>query len=534
MRVLGRLVLVSVIATAFGLAIRYLPPGFGGWRVEPGAVVPRAGHAHSVSALTLGRDGRLVASADVAGEIRVWRTDGALLAQLQAEAGPVRALALSTAGAKLASIDEKGTLAVHDLMARTARAQTSGVHDVVALAFVDPMGDRLLAIGDRLLQVEVREGGLEVRGAKSPGDASVPVTAGLVLGTDRVLVARGEQVFLWDDGEIVARHQAPGAVTAFAAAADGRVAIAGAFGVAVAERLDGKPGVAPWHRLGAGHEAAIAVAFTRDGSLVSAHANGEVGRWSGSCRNEQADRSFLVPAAVFGHARHWATSADGRVQAAVGLDGIVNVQVAGEPRRVLGAPTLTLAIAPRGDWVATSHGSGAVGAGLVQLRTRRGPRVVANLWLDRPASCLAFSNDGAWLGMRFFDGSVRSWQPHSGAVREGRAPGVPEVCPAPHDRRFSVTLLKQAGEDEELFLRDGRTDLLLPLGSGYRKAIDVGRRTFGQRLLGRFGLVGVRTDDALVVASVRPALPMPVLLISVVPVALVPRLLRRLTRRSRA
>lgn len=511
--------------------LAWLPPGVGGWTIRTELQIADPGHAQRVSAVAFAPRGGLLASGSWDRSIRLWdRGEGRSLGALRGHEGAIEALCFSPDGRSLIAGADDGAIRVWDVgNGRSLHRLQAGERPVTALA-VSPDGTSLAA----------GTGGGEVRlwdlasgrdlGPLAGHDDRI---TGLLFTPDgerlasaaldgRILVRR------LPDGEPTLRlrlDEAP--PTALAIDPGGRrLAAAGAASIAVYRLPSGEP-VA---RLTPPDPPVLALGFADAETLLSADGSGTVRHWdlaAGRPRRTVTRGPARVASLVF--------DARSEEVLAGGTDGTLRVwrTDGAEAVRILGAPALAVRASHDGERIATSHGSGLQGAGVVRVRDRRTGELRGSLWLeDRPAICLEWSPDDVWLGIWPLRGQVQAWNlggrgSPAGAVLPGPPPPGPAKCRlsgsrTPHDPRFSVRLLEQV-EGPEVFLEDARTGLLISLATDYVLAGEIPHRSPADRLWGRFGMVGVRDDGAVVVGRVEPRIPLPLGLFALVVLVLTPR-----------
>jgi WD40 repeat protein len=210
----------------------------------------RPGHRGAVRSVDIGRDGGLVVSGSDDGTINLWEaTTGRLLATVEEGSVPIREVALSPAGDRLAARDADGRLRVWTIDRSTREAGTTIVSSLIwtetATAVAFSADGTLLAAGrgDGTIGLLGASDGRLVR-ILSPGPDAGAVGA-LAADSDGSMLASGSDdgsVRLWDmtRGALVARCAVgPAAIRAVAFGKGGLVGIS-ARGVEVWDKQRGE------------------------------------------------------------------------------------------------------------------------------------------------------------------------------------------------------------------------------------------------------------------------------------------------------
>jgi serine/threonine protein kinase/WD40 repeat protein len=274
------------------------------------------GHAQAIKSVAYSPDGRLLASGDEAGEVRVWDMPDGTLRYVLPVLGPnVHALAFSPDGKSLLTAASQAGGDIHVWEAKTRKpdgvlkGHTSGVFEVS----FGPGGKTLVSGGwDATVRVWDFAARREVQVIPAPNGQWI---RSVVLSADgKIAVGGGEngKVFLLgSDGQLLKTFDTSAAPLCFSP--DGRL-LAGTTWregrVTVWDVNSGKQ-IRSWHA----HEGeANGVAFSHDGrALATAGSDGAVRLW------EVATHRQLAELRHDGHAYHLAFSPDGATLATTGI-----------------------------------------------------------------------------------------------------------------------------------------------------------------------------------------------------------------------
>lgn len=178
------------------------------WDVAAGRHVTRISTAHvgGVSALAVSPDGRSLASAGADGQVVVWKIDGWAPAARARIGAPVRSVAFSSNGSRIAAGDEQGGLWTVDSGSGRSSALAEGLEGAVTSVAFTETGTVYAATGHgmvyRWAPGEKREQ-VRLQGLQEPRPGSVTavavINAVLSPGAQRVALGRDDgQVSVWD------------------------------------------------------------------------------------------------------------------------------------------------------------------------------------------------------------------------------------------------------------------------------------------------------------------------------------------------
>jgi WD40 repeat protein len=379
------------------------------------------GHAaitmHSLGAVPAGgvaafsQDGRLLATGDQDGNIRLWNaaTLQEIGAPMSSDAHPVDSLAFSADGRMLAVGSSDGNVQLWDTatQAETDPAVTVGPAPVTALAFT-PDG-KILATGGRNGTArlwDVATGGQD--GAAMATGGSVAALAFSGDGATLATAGSAGPTELWDVATQVqtgAPLAAPGSggVSSLAFSPAGGMLASGGSGTI--ELWD----PARFHqvatRLTVATQAGGQAAFAAGGGMLAVTDGQRAVRlWDVGTRRP-TDATIGSEAAVTG----LALSQDGKTVAVAAADGLqlwatATGQRIGRPLAAAGPPT-AVAFGPDGTTLATADGDGTVRLWDVATQQEQGPALA----VGTGTTALAFSPDGTTLATADGDGTVRLW-----------------------------------------------------------------------------------------------------------------------------
>jgi len=356
-----------------------------------------------VRSVAAGPDGRWWATGDDDGRVRIWvAAAGTLLRTLEGQSsGPIRALAARADGGRLVSADATGELRVWDPVAGK-EARTLGLLEAPAAAVA--WGDWIVAAGDDLkVRVFAIDSGELLETRRGP---AVKPTA-VALSRDGMRLAVGQRngvVRLWDvraEREIWAWAGHESRVDALAfIGGDTELASAGPDGIRVWNAADGQP---IERRSASG--AVTAAAAAPDGRwIVVGRPDGAMTLWTEDGRLDPGGHRGPVRAVVAAPDGSWIATAsdDQTVGVFATADGVQLERLTGHRGAVE-----ALAVAPDGGWVASASADGTV-------RIWHGDTPLALTDPGGPVHAIAVGPEGYWVAAGAEDGAVRLWATDDG------------------------------------------------------------------------------------------------------------------------
>ena len=410
------------------------------------------GHRGGVGVLMVAPDGSWLASADTAGEVRVWDpVTGTPRHTLAGHHGRVRALAVAPDGTWLASADDAGEVRIWDPVTGTPRHTLAGHHGGVRALAVAPDGT-WLASADDAGEVRIWD---PVTG--TPRHTLAGHHGGvraLAVAPDGTWLASADDMFtggevrVWDPATGVIRHTLTGhrgGVRALAVAPDGTwLASADGDMFTVGEVRVWDPATGVIRHTLTGHRGGVgALVAAPDGSwLASADAGivtsgkvpmrtaGEVRIWdpaTGAARHTLTGHTRWVQTLAVAPDRSWLACANdnGQVRIWDPATGAARHTLTGHTRWVR-----VLVVAPDGSWLASADDDGQVRIWDPVTGAARHTLTGHTRWVR----VLVVAPDGTWLASAGWDGQVRIWDPVTGAARHtltGHRGGVGALAVAP-------------------------------------------------------------------------------------------------------
>lgn len=364
------------------------------WDVATGTLVQQLQARARINAAAFGPKGTLVVTGSQDGTGRIWDTrTGNVIRQLVGHTAAITSVAFSPTGDRVATGSVDGTVrwwTPADGLVDVTRGFTA---PVLSVAF-SPDGQTIVGLqkDGRAVTAAFAQLPVSLLGEPGPG-------RGVLFSPDgtRVATVSGNGVRIWEPyGELRAGgiHRAAAAGTAVAFNPSGTVLASGDAGGTVAlQRAHGGP--LSSFTIGA---PVVALSWAKDGTLLAAGADGELHlRAHGRSRVIQADEPIVAAA----------LSADGRVAAAIGKDGALEVWRDGSLRASLGAALgagPAVALDPTGRLAAAGVGDDVV---IVDAETGT---VVKRLSGHTDAvTGVQFSPDGRLIASSSRDHDARIW-----------------------------------------------------------------------------------------------------------------------------
>jgi WD40 repeat protein len=428
-----------------------------------------SGHTGAVNAVAIAADGSWLATAGDDGTVRTWDADTwQVRATLEGHAGAVNAVAIAADGSWLATAGDDGTVRTWDADTWQVRATLEGHAGAVNAVIIAAGGTRLISHGrDGLVQIRDAVTGhlvasIECDAGKgnrlavaSDGSWLATVGDGMVrtwdafTGQPRAVVKGGDghvwTVAIGPDGTWVFTGGLHGGSIWDAATGQHRVAVGEhheAFSAA-AVAPDGRwlatttvddRELAIWDAATGQRGATLvsssfrvdkvgAVAICADGSwLAAAMADGTVRTWDAATGQRRAiskghtgrvnavaiapDGSWLTTGGSDGTARIWDPAIRHTQQARPsfpGTFGFLGSYKADEYDAIW-----AMAVAPDGDWLATTRHSGSDSVVRIWDAATGQPRAVLRDHED-VVWAVAIAADSSWLATASSDGTVRTW-----------------------------------------------------------------------------------------------------------------------------
>ncbi len=379
-------------------------------------------HPGCVYAVAFSPDGRLVASGDHKGFLKIWsRETGDERCSIRAHALPIRGLGFSPDGRRIVSAGEDDFVRVWSVPSGLS-ASAPAPHQARSAVF-SPNGGRILTAGSDFIHVWDSSSGALMLRFEAPG-LTWPVGAGFSPDGLRIVSVHenGETVKEWDakDGRLLSTRQVrlPKISLRFklfhpGAAKDFHVRdVPG--GLHIVDDATGRPRCELLGHVGPLHCADV----SPDGAFIVTGGEDQTCRvWDTQSFGENMvwyEKPEGVKYAVY--------SPDGERIATAGADGSVRIYGANKTA----PPLLTMkahdsfvtsvAFSPNGTrLVSAPSGKDHTDLGLKIWDTSTGRRVGELAGHTQGVSCVAYSKDGKHIFSGSWDGSVRIWSAESGS-----------------------------------------------------------------------------------------------------------------------
>jgi len=375
------------------------------------------GHRDQVTTVALSRDGKLLASGALSGELILWDVaSGALLKRIEAHTAGIYGLSFSPDGTMLATSSADERLRLWKVPAGSARPTSKGDAGWLAGASFSPDG-KLVAAGGRdgrVLIWDTHSGA--VKGALSGHEAWVEDVAFSPQGDKLASASSDGTVRIWNVADRKLSRKLEGhrdRVRSVSFSHDGRLVASASHdrSVIVWDAASG----ALRHRLEGHTDVVRAVSFSGQGPvLVSGGIDKMVKLWHLGGEGSQTPLEGHA-GGVYGVSFH----PDGKLVASAGDDRTVRLWdvSSGEERAVLrghGAVVNGVAFSPDGKQIASASADRTIR--LWSVASGREERTLSGH--EATVNGLAFSPRGDVLASTSIDGTVRIWEVPSGRERD--------------------------------------------------------------------------------------------------------------------